>query len=156
MIFRVVPSHQAEFQIDTMQDFVEHLWKVKRIPIGRITADRHQSSQLLQTFRTWKLRAELLSVDLKSKEIFDNLVWTIREKRLNYFPHEVWFREMQGLEKDGPNRIVKPPHGSDDVAQAVAGSVWNSVQLALMDDPEGEIWNVDQPWEEIVSQALIV
>ena len=156
MIYRFQPSPQSEFLISLMQDFVEYLWKVKRIPIGKITADKHQSAQLLGTFRTWKIDAEFLSVDIKSKELYDNLVWTIKEKRLNYFTHDVWFREMRGLEKDGPNRIVKPPHGSDDVAQAVAGSVWNSMHLALNDDPEGERWDISNPWEEESSSAIII
>lgn len=156
MIYRFKPSPQAEFDINIIQNFVEYLWKIKRIPIGLITADKHQSAQLLQTFNTWGIRAELLSVDLKSKELFDNLVWTIRQKRLNYFFHDVWFREMRGLEKDGPNRIVKPPHGSDDVAQTVAGSVWGSMHLALMDDPEGDMWNIDKKWSEASSSAMII
>lgn len=154
MIFRYQPSQSNPFQIHIMQDFVDYLWKVKKIPIGLVTADLHQSTQMLQTFAAWGLNAEQLSVDKKSKEIFDNLKWTIKEDRLDYFRHDQFFKELANLEKK-LNFVEKPMFGSDDVAQAVAGSVWNSMKLALFDPPVGKEWDLDSDneWNVVSSSA---
>lgn len=156
MIFRYQPSPTNPFQIHIMQDFVEYLWKVKKIPIGLITADLHQSTQMLQTFCAWELNAEQLSVDKNSKEIFDNLKWTIKENRLDFFKHQQFFYELSNLEKK-PKSVEKPLYGTDDVAQAVAGSVWNSMKLSLYDDPVGQEWDLDsdEDWQAITSSVDI-
>lgn len=156
MIYRYQPSPVNPFQIHLMQDFVDFLWKVKKIPLGLITADLHQSTQMLQTFCAWGLNAEQLSVDKKSKEIFDNLKWVIKEDRLDYFKHDLFFHELSSLEKK-INSVEKPMYGTDDVSQAVAGSVWNSMKLSLCDDPVGNEWNIDSTatWSSIQSSAEV-
>lgn len=150
LIYRYLPNPSNPFQIHLIQDFVDYLWKVKRIPIGLITADQHQSTQLLQTFEAWGLNTEVLSVDKNSKEIMDNLRWAIKEKRLDFFKHGMLMREILGLEKNG-QRVEKSRYGTDDVVQAVAGSVWNSMKLALLDDPLQDEWTLEN--EEIPGET---
>jgi len=141
LVYRYQPSQLDPFQVSYIRDLVWWLWKVKKFPLGKVTADQYQSLELLQTFTAWELNTEKLSVDTKGLELFDNLKWCITEDRLDYFPFTQFESEIQSLERQG-KKVVKNQHSKDDVAQGYAGSIWNSTQLALL-----EMFEIDDSWE---------
>lgn len=134
MIYRFEGTPSSPFQIRNLYDWVD-FFVAKKIPIGIISADTHQSTQMLQTFNSKGFATDTLSLDSDRKP-YDNLVQAISECRVDYYYHDVLDREYRGLERHG-DKIVKPRHGTDDVFQAVAGSVWQSMKLAVLDPPEG-------------------
>jgi hypothetical protein len=158
LIYRFKPSLTNPFQLKTIRDLVWWLWKVKKFPIGKVTADKWNSLEMLQAFAMEGLDAEKLSVDSRSQELFDNLKWCIIENRLDFFSFEDFNREIYGLEKNGKN-VEKNKYGSDDVAQGVAGSVYNSTQLGKFDEPTWDkSWDLENdmiPGEDFASSAEI-
>jgi len=158
LVYRFKPNQVNPFQLRTIRDLVWWLWKVKKLPIGMITADKWNSLEMLQAFAAEGLNASQLSVDLKSQELFDNLKWSIIESRFDYFPFTEFEKEMYGLEKNG-KRVEKNKYGSDDVAQGYAGSVWNSTQLAMLDKPHyDDSWSLENdriPGESGSSEAVL-
>jgi hypothetical protein len=141
LVYRFQPSQTNPFQLRTIRDLVWWLWKVKKFPIGLITADKWNSLEMLQAFVAEGLDGQQLSVDTKSQELFDNLKWAIIEDRFDFFAFGDFDREIFGLEKNG-KKVEKNKYGKDDVAQGYAGSVWNSTQLAMRD-----IFDMDESWE---------
>jgi len=158
LIYRFKPSQVNPFQLRTIRDLVWWLWKIKKFPIGLITADTYQSLEMLQAFQAEGLNAEKLSVDGKSQDLFDNLKWCIIEDRLDFFQFEDFNREIYGLEKNG-KKVEKNKYGSDDVAQGMAGSVYNSIVLSKYDLPIlDESWSLDndiKPNEKFSSSAMV-
>lgn len=139
LIYKFQGTPESPFQIRWMKEWVKYLVRLG-FPINLITADRHQSVDMLQTFGTYGFMAEYLSVDA-NRQIIDHLVQCFKETRLNCFPSSDLSGEYKGLERKG-DKIVKPRYGSDDVIQAVAGSVWNCLRISeIMIDPpeEGEL-----------------
>jgi hypothetical protein len=133
MIYRFEGTPLSPFQIRWVYDWVDYFVNLG-IPIGLISADTHQSTQMLQTFSSKGFETDTLSLD-RDRKPYDNLVQAAMEGRLDFYYHDVLDREYRGLEKQG-DKIVKPRHGTDDVFQAVAGSVWQSMRLAVIDPPE--------------------
>ena len=158
LIYRFKPSQLTPFQLRVIRDLVWWLWKVKKFPIGIVSADKWNSLEMLQAFAAEGLNAQKLSVDSRSQELFDTLKWCIIEKRLDFFEFHEFDAEIYGLEKNG-KRVEKNKYGSDDVCQGVAGSVWNSTQLAILDLPiNDDSWDVENdimPGENFGSSAEI-
>lgn len=140
LIYRYAGSPERPFIISSMYQWIDYFVNKKRIPIGLITFDSHGSIEMMQTLKLWGYSVENLSIDAKSREVFDLLTQTISEGRLDYFRHDMMYKEYKALERKG-DKVVKPRNGSDDVIQAFGGSVWNSVKLALKDDPSSEFWD---------------
>jgi hypothetical protein len=109
-------------------------------PINYITADTHQSAEMLQTLGTYGFVTEFLSID-RNRQPYDNLVQCFMQNRIHCFPYTLLSEEYKSLEKKG-DKIIKARYGTDDVVQAVAGSVWNCLKITppLVDPPEiGEL-----------------
>jgi len=103
------------------------------IPIGKITADKHQSSYLLLQLRASGFETGILSTDT-SNDPYDELIQAIRSGRLDYYNHSLAIQELTNLER----RKGKYDHSrsfSKDASDAWAGSVYNSIRLAEISPP---------------------
>ena len=89
-------------------------------PIAQVSYDGWQSIDSIQILNQQNITAELLSVD-RTIEPHETLKSCIQDNRINYYPHQVFFDEIQGLELVKGEKIDHPPKGSKDVADAVAG-----------------------------------
>jgi len=148
LIYRYQGTVQRPFYIPMIYSWIEWMTKDKRIPLGRITADTHQSAQLLMTLKARGYSTGVFSVDKNSRKAYDLLIQKISERKLDYYRHEVFYREFKGLERKG-DKVVKPRRGSDDVVQAVAGSVWGSAELSLLGEPDSGIWDTSTEFKAV-------
>ena len=101
--------------------------------IGKITADKFQSSYLLQHLNTLGFRTGILSTD-SSKDPYDELIQTIRSDRNDFYNHSVAIHELMNLERH-KGKYDHGRRGSKDASDAWAGSTYNSIRLATIPPP---------------------
>lgn len=95
-----------------------------------LTADSYQSTDTLQILGKQGLDCSILSVD-KDDIPYKTLRAAIMEERLDHYEYSIFMKEVSELLWDPGRRKVDHPHtGSKDVADAVCGVVFKSVQDA--------------------------
>jgi len=85
-----------------------------------VSYDNFQSVDSRQILEKKGLRLEYLSCD-KTLEPYDTLQAFINQGEADFYDHPVLVRELKRLELVNGMRVDHPPHGSKDVADAVAG-----------------------------------
>jgi hypothetical protein len=91
-----------------------------------VTFDGWQSIDSIQILKDKGFRCEVLSVD-KDTAAYDTLKDKIYNKKFKCYLYEPFFQEMRRLELIEGKKVDHPPLGSKDVADAVAGAVYNCV-----------------------------
>lgn len=133
LFIRIQGTPESPVQIEYVMDWILYLNQKLGFSFGKITADRHQSVQLLQNLARYGFSTDFLSVDVDTK-CYDALVQTIRSKRNDYYGHPIAMRELRDLERRG-TKVNHPKNLSKDLSDAWAGSVFNSLALASYDPP---------------------
>ena len=126
------------------EDIREYVFQLKDMGfnIRKLTADGFNSIDFLQIMKRRGIDTDNLSLDktdvpyetFKSKikeDIVELPYVNIEDTRVFESPRspEEWLiKELKSLEKAG-NKITKPAKGTKDVADAVAGSVYNAVEV---------------------------
>ncbi len=127
---------EGPVQIEHVMDWILYLNQTLGFSFGKITADKHQSVQLLQNLARYGFKTDFLSVDVDTK-CYDSLVQTIRSGRNDYYFHPIALRELRDLERRG-SKIDHPNsrNASKDISDSWAGSTFNSLLLASYDPPD--------------------
>lgn len=99
--------------------------KERGFNIVKVTFDGFQSTETMQNLNKAGIKSEILSVD-KNTAAYEALKDCIYHGRLDYPPHPVFIEECQYLEIYG-DKIDHQPERSKDLADAVAGVVYNIV-----------------------------
>ena len=101
----------------------------KGFTITKLTSDSWNSIDILQTFRSNGIDAEILSVDKlsvnKVSEAYEKFKDAIYEGRVSCHPYELLKKELQELELVNGEKVDHRPNGSKDCADAVCGVVYN-------------------------------
>jgi len=118
---RCSQAHPLDFQ--AIRDLVLKL-KALGFGIFRVSFDNFQSTDSIQLLQKKGIETEKLSVDT-SMEPYDTLLGFINSGEADFPAHPVLTRELKRLELVNGKKVDHPPHGSKDVADAVAGvSYW--------------------------------
>lgn len=103
----------------------------RKFNVGLVTFDRWQSIEMIQSLRNQGINADFHSV---KKSDYDTLMSTIYDTRLRGYWNELLVEEeLLKLKLYGNNKIDHPTTGSKDLADALAGAVFNSISHIAMD-----------------------
>lgn len=98
------------------------------------TYDQYQSAESVQQLTQLNVNAGKLSVD-RTLDPYNSLKEALYEDRLDLYPHPPLQGELLSLERDlKKNKVDHPPKGSKDVADSLAGAVYNAT-LFVRDNP---------------------
>ncbi len=119
----------------------------KRFDVAKVTFDRWQSIEMIQSLRSQGINADFHSV---KKTDYDTLMTSIYDTRLRgYWNHILVEEELLKLRLFSNNKIDHPNAGSKDLADALAGSVFNAIEnMAIEAEVEIEILGLDMDVEK--------
>jgi len=111
----------------------------RKFDVAKVTFDRWQSIEMIQSLRSLGINADFHSV---KKTDYDTLMTSIYDTRLRGYWNEVLVEdELLKLRLFSNNRIDHPNSGSKDMADALAGSVFNAIEnMSIETEVEIEIW----------------
>lgn len=114
----------------------------RKFDVAKVTFDRWQSIEMIQSLRSMGINADFHSV---KKTDYDTLTGAIYDTRLRGYWNELLVEEeLLKLRLFSNNKIDHPNSGSKDLADALAGSVFNCVQnMAVEIELEIEIIGSD-------------
>lgn len=132
-VLRIRPPKGSEIDLAKMRAFLISLRDLG-LPIHRVTLDGHQSRDTMQILRKINFDAVLYSVD-KTDDAYRTLRQAYVEKRLLIYHYATLVRELGELEHNLEEGTVDHPKtspetgepGSKDVADALAGAVYNCI-----------------------------
>jgi len=111
----------------------------RRFDVRKVTFDRWQSVEMVQSLRSQGIYADFHSV---KKTDYDTLMTSIYDKRLRGYWNELLVEEeLLKLRLFANNKIDHPSAGTKDLADAVAGSVCNTAENMVSESEiEIELW----------------
>jgi len=128
LILRILPPLEGEIQIEDVRQLLYDLRRLCGFTFARITYDQYQSKDSMQILKR-RFGDEIvgyLSVD-RTDDQYNVLKEAIYEGRFKCYHYDPLFRELQQLVRDPKSgKVDHPPNGSKDVADGVAGMVWNA------------------------------
>ena len=103
----------------------------RRFSVGIVSFDQWQSVEMIQSLKAMGINADFHSV---KKTDYDTLMTSIYDKRLRgYWNHILVEDELLKLKLINGIKIDHPTSGSKDLADSVAGAVFQAVQNILID-----------------------
>ena len=103
----------------------------RRFSVGIVSFDQWQSVEMIQSLKAMGINADFHSV---KKTDYDTLMTSIYDKRLRgYWNHILVEDELLKLKLLNGTKIDHPTSGSKDLADSVAGAVFQAVQNILID-----------------------
>ena len=103
----------------------------RKFDVAKVTFDRWQSIEMIQSLRALGINADFHSV---KKTDYDTLTSAIYDTRLRGYWNELLVEEeLLKLRLFSNNKIDHPNAGSKDLADALAGSVFNCIQNMALD-----------------------
>lgn len=137
-------DHGNEINFASVRQMIVDL--CRKFQVGLVTFDRWQSVEMIQSLRSQGINADFHSV---KKSDYDTLMTTIYDTRLRGYWNELLVEEeLLKLRLFNNNKIDHPSTGSKDLADALAGSVFNCIQnIAFDTEIEIEILTADKAWE---------
>ena len=130
---------ENELKHDYVLDWILYLHDVLGFDFGSITADKHQSSYLLQRLTDLGYRTGILSTETTTNP-YDELIQTIRASRHDYYFHPIAVRELTDLERR-KGKYDHPRRGSKDLSDAWAGAIYNAIRCANYAPPVDRLKN---------------
>lgn len=100
--------------------------KSRGFAIKKVTYDGWQSRDSQQILKKKGINSEELSVD-RTMEPYTALKEAIMERRLDYYYYQKFVKELKTLEEIKGKKVDHAPGSSKDVADAVAGVVYNCI-----------------------------
>jgi hypothetical protein len=98
----------------------------RKFDVAQVTFDRWQSIEMIQSLRSMGINADFHSV---KKTDYDTLTSAIYDTRIRGYWNELLVEEeLLKLRLYSNNKIDHPNAGSKDLADALAGSVFNCIQ----------------------------
>ena len=119
----------------------------RKFDVAKVTFDRWQSIEMIQSLRSLTINADFHSV---KKTDYDTLTSAIYDGRLRGYWNELLVEEeLLKLRLFSNNKIDHPTKGSKDLADAIAGAVFNCVEnISVSSEIEIELLQPDK-WHEI-------
>ena len=116
------PTPDKSVDFTEVRDYILAL-KTRGFNIGVCTFDRWNSHDMMQQLKQYGINTEILSV---AKKHYDDMAMVVLEERLNgpYIP--LLIDELLQL-KIMRDKVDHPRNGSKDLADAVCGSIFNSI-----------------------------
>jgi hypothetical protein len=110
----------------------------RKFDVAKVTFDRWQSIEMIQTLRAQGIAADFHSV---KKTDYDTLMTSIYDTRLRGYWNEILVNEeLLKLRLFSNNKIDHPSGGSKDMADALAGSVFSCVEnISIEQEVEIEV-----------------
>jgi hypothetical protein len=122
------PTPDKSVDFTEVKDFILSL-RTRGFNIGVCTFDRWNSHDMMQQLKTYGINTEILSV---AKKHYDDMAMVVLEERING-PHiPLLIDELLQL-KIMRDRVDHPRKGSKDLADAVCGSIFNSISRTRPD-----------------------
>jgi hypothetical protein len=122
------PTPDKSVDFTEVKDYILSL-RTRGFNIGVCTFDRWNSHDMMQQLKAYGINTEILSV---AKKHYDDMAMVVLEERLNG-PHiPLLIDELLQL-KIMRDRVDHPRKGSKDLADAVCGSVYNSISRTRPD-----------------------
>ena len=119
----------AEINFSSIRQMIVDL--CRKFDVAKVTFDRWQSVEMIQSLRSQGINADFHSV---KKTDYDTLTTAIYDTRLRGYWNEILVEEeLLKLRLFANNKIDHPASGSKDLADALAGSVWNCMDNIVMD-----------------------
>lgn len=126
LMMRIKAPQGREIDLAEIKGIVYGLKKMG-FDIAKVTYDSFQSASSIQELTKQGFNAERLSVD-KDLAAYETLKEGFNTSKIKMYLYQPLFDELRRLElKDGKKVDHPPLHGSKDVADAVAGAVYNCV-----------------------------
>jgi hypothetical protein len=137
-------GHGEEINFASVRQMIVDL--CRKFQVGLVTFDRWQSVEMIQSLRSQGINADFHSV---KKSDYDTLMTSIYDMRLRGYWNEILVEEeLLKLRLFNNNKIDHPSSGSKDLADALAGSVFNCIQnIAFDTEVEIEILTPDKAWD---------
>jgi len=140
LVLRIIPPLDEEIQIEDVRQILYDLQQLVGFRFVRITYDQWQSKDSMQLLKR-RFGADIvgyLSVD-RTDDQYNVLKVAINEGRFKCYHYEPFFREVRQLIRDPKTgKVDHPANGSKDVADAVAGMVWNATTYEMWMTAGGE------------------
>jgi hypothetical protein len=129
LIYSWEASHGNEINFASVRQMIVDL--CRKFDVGKVTFDRWQSVEMIQTLRSQGINADFHSV---KKTDYDTLMTSIYDTRLRGYWNELLVEEeLLKLRLFANNKIDHPSSGSKDLADALAGSVFNCMRNVSVD-----------------------
>jgi hypothetical protein len=127
-----------EINFASVRDMITRL--ARKFSVGLISFDQWQSADMLQSLKSWGHNAEW---HLVKKTDYDTLQTAIYDGRLRgFWDEQLVENELLKLKLINNNKIDHPATGEKDMADALAGAVFQCVTHIGMDqEVDIEIWN---------------
>jgi hypothetical protein len=131
----------------------------RKFDVGLVTFDRWQSIEMIQSLRNMGINSDFHSV---KKTDYDTLMSCMYDTRLRGYWNELLVEEeLLKLKLFGNNKIDHPATGSKDLADALAGAVFNAMSMAAIDSEveievlaPSPIFEMDDEFEEFSSVKM--
>ena len=128
LMLRIKPPIGGEIKFSDIRDIILELQN-RGFLISEVTYDGWQSIDSIQILQAKGINCSVLSVD-KDSRAYDVLKGKIYDGKFKCYRYEPFIEEMRRLEFIEGKKVDHPPKGSKDVADAVAGAVYNIVENA--------------------------
>jgi hypothetical protein len=140
LVYSWEASVGAEINFASIRQMIVDLHR--KFEVGLVTFDRWQSIEMIQSLRNMGINSDFHSV---KKTDYDTLMSCMYDTRLRGYWNELLVEEeLLKLKLYGNNKIDHPSTGSKDLADALAGAVFNSMSKAAIDsEVEIEILSPD-------------
>lgn len=125
LMMKIKPPQGQEIDLSGIKNIVLGL-RGKGFSIGRCTYDNFQSASSIQELNKMGIESERLSID-KDLSCYETLKDGICSGKVRYYRNDDFIYEVRRLELIKGKKIDHPQGGSKDVADAVAGAVYNCV-----------------------------
>ena len=125
LALKVKPPNGGEIDLAAIRAIVLEL-RARNFNIVKCTFDQFQSASSIQELNKSGIMAEKLSVD-KDLAPYETLKELLYSHRLRTYYNDDLLDELKRLELTNGKRVDHPSKGSKDVADAVAGCVYNCI-----------------------------
>ncbi len=129
LVYSWEASVGAEINFASIRQMIVDLHR--KFDVGLVTFDRWQSIEMIQSLRSMGINSDFHSV---KKTDYDTLMSCMYDTRLRGYWNELLVEEeLLKLKLYGNNKIDHPSTGSKDLADALAGAVYNSLSHVAID-----------------------
>jgi hypothetical protein len=121
----IVPPYNGEIDLAEIRNLVTTL-RDRKFTIQKVTYDQFQSASSIQELNKLGINSENLSVD-KTLAPYETLKELIYIGKIKAYQNAVLMGELKRLELIEGKKVDHPPKGSKDIADALAGAVYNCI-----------------------------
>ncbi len=138
------PGQEIDFA--NIREFIRLL--ARKFPIGLVTFDRWQSNDMIQILLKRGISCDQHSI---KRNDYDTLATTIYDGRFSAYFHRMLVEdELLKLQTLENGKVDHPDNFHDDMAQTLAGAVWNCCEFADLDtEIDISILGLSDDWESL-------